>query len=333
MAATFIDGQFFNADAARVSAFDAGVQHAVGLFETFLGGMQGGNAWAMQLEDHLLRLVTSARELGLSDELRTAGLADAVHATLREAALPLARVRLTVTGGDLNMLSRARAGDATPAPAKPTIMVHAQTATIYPAELYQKGVSVVMADLRVNPLDPTSGHKTLNYWARLRELQRAALARAGEALIFQVTNHLAGGCVSNAFLVREERGRRTLCTPIARGEEEEVADAARQASASPGKPGVALPSPVLPGVVREWVLDRAASMGLAISRRMITLDDVLSAEEVFLSNSSWGIMPVIKVESHEIAQGRVGTTTGELVDAWRDAVDRTARDARSSDSF
>ena len=39
--------------------------------------------------------------------------------------------------------------------------------------------SVVFADSRANPLNPMEGHKTLNYWWRLRELQVAAGKGAG----------------------------------------------------------------------------------------------------------------------------------------------------------
>ena len=166
----------------------------------------------------------------------------------------------------------------------------AQPATVYPEEMFERGVRATIADLRVNPLDPMQGHKTLNYWARLRQLQLASARGAAEALVFQVTNHLAGGCVSNAFIVKDG----AIVTPIARGEEVEVgggaaespddADSERQSLAQgqmPLRAGV-LPSPVLPGVVRRWVMDWAAASDVAVVRRMISINDVLGAEEVFL---------------------------------------------------
>ena len=64
-------------------------------------------------------------------------------------------------------------------------MIVVQPATEYPAEMFERGVMAVIADMRVNPLDPMSGHKTLNYWGRLRELQAAAAKRAGEAIVFR----------------------------------------------------------------------------------------------------------------------------------------------------
>lgn len=315
MATVFLNGRFVDRDQAVVSAFDAGLQHGVGLFETMLGSAgapardgEPVRAWVHRLEDHLERLVASARELGLSDRLRAPALADAVVRTVEKAALPRARVRLTVTGGDLNLLRR----EEPPRPVDPTILIVAQPATEYPSEWFQRGVLATIADLRINPLDPFVAHKTLNYWPRLRELQSAAARGAGEALVFSVTNHLAGGCVSNAFLVRNDE----LWTPIARGEE--------TGEGAPAPRGVAVPSAVLPGVARLAVLEAAPALGLRPVRRMIAIADILSADEVILTNSSWGVLPVVQVERERIGSGAVGPVAQRLREAWNSSLDDTS---------
>jgi len=83
-----------------------------------------------------------------------------------------------------------------------------------------------------------------------------------------------------------------------------------------GGGGVPLPAPVLPGVTRQWAIDTLASRGLAVSRRMLSIDDVLRADEVFLTNSSWGVLPLVRVESEPIGGGAVGDLARSLVDAW-----------------
>lgn len=335
MATVFLDGKFVSQDEARVSAFDAAVQHGVGLFETMVGGIRGAEEWdedadgrgegstagegskarVFQLEEHLERLISSARELGLSDELRAAPLAEAVLRTVEKSGLERARVRLTITGGDLNLLARAQEAKSVgstqgqaPQRVRPTLMIVAQPATQYPEEMFDRGVGVAIADLRTNPLDPLAGHKTVNYWGRLRELQTAAAKQMGEALVFQVTNYLAGGCVSNAFVVRGEE----LWTPIARGEE---GDRGGETKAS----GAAVPSPVLPGMTRAWALEWAAKRGMPVRRRMVSIEDVLKADEVFLTNSSWGVLPVVRVERERIGGGAVGEVARGALAAWRDA--------------
>jgi branched-chain amino acid aminotransferase len=41
---------------------------------------------------------------------------------------------------------------------------------------------------------------------------------------------------------------------------------------------------------------------------------------VFLTNSSWGVLPVTRVEQRMIADGVVGPVTRQLMDAWRVAI-------------
>jgi branched-subunit amino acid aminotransferase/4-amino-4-deoxychorismate lyase len=283
----WLNGAFVDRDDARISAFDAGFQHGVGLFETMLAR----HGRVFRADEHVQRLGDSARVLGLSERLRLPPLVEAVGQTVSRAKLDQARVRLTVTGGDLNLLQSA--GQTTH---DPTILIVAQPPAAYPDAFFDEGVLVTIADGRLNPLDPTAGHKTLNYWPRLRELQSAAGKGAGEGLWFTVSNHLACACVGNVFLVKDN----ALLTPIARGEEA----------------GGALPSPVLPGITRNAITQLAAESAIPTTKRMLTIEDVLGADEVFLTNSSWGVLPVRAVEREKIGDGKVGPMTRQLREAW-----------------
>jgi branched-subunit amino acid aminotransferase/4-amino-4-deoxychorismate lyase len=172
--------------------------------------------------------------------------------------------------------------------------------------MVQRGVSATIADARANPLNPFEGHKTLNYWWRLRALQHASSRRAGEAIVLQVTNHLCGGAVSNIFLVKDN----TLLTPIARGEEEQGA----------------LPSPVLPGVTRRTIIEQAEAIGLGCGRQMLSVEQMLDADEVFLTNSGWGVLPIVKVEAEAIGDAIPGPVTNRLRARWLEAVGGAAED-------
>lgn len=292
----WLNGRFIARDEAKVSAFDAAVQHGVGLFET----MHAARGRIFRLGHHMRRLRDSALALGLSDSLRDDRLAEAAHGVLERSGLAEgeahARVRLTITGGDLNLLSASR-----PGPVDPTILIAATPATRYPGEMFERGVLAAVADGRVNPLDPFAGHKTIAYWPRLHELQKASAKGAAEAIMLQVTNHAAGGCVSNLFIVSNGE----LLTPIARGEE------ARGA----------LPGPVLPGVTRGFVIDAAKELGFGCGRRMLAIADVLDADEVFLTNSSWGVLPVVKIEGKTIGRGMPGEFARRMRARWLESLE------------
>ncbi len=289
----WLNGNFVERDAAVISAFDAGLQHGIGLFETCIAR----NGTVFRADAHARRLVESARTLLLSDTLRPEPLAEALQRAVDHNAVDDARLRLTVTGGDLGLTAvrEQRRID-------PTILIDVQPPTAYPAEFFESGVTVTIAEGRLNPTSPMAGHKTLNYWPRIHALQRAAATKSAETLWFTVTNHLAGGSVSNVFLVIDG----VLATPFARGEE----------------PGDAVAPAVLPGITRGAIRELGDAMGVETKCCTLDIDRLLSADEVFLTNSSWGVLPVVAVEQKKIGSGRVGEMTTRLRDAWLECVQR-----------
>ncbi|MEM9021985.1 MAG: aminotransferase class IV [Planctomycetota bacterium] len=281
----YLNGQLVPTDSARVSVEDAGLQHAVGLFET----MFCYHGQVFRLDQHLKRLKRSAEVLGLAATLDPAPLADAVRQTIDANQLEHARLRLTLTGGTLSML---RQEGAPAMKVTQTVAVVPSESTRFDQAYFNQGVGVTVYKQAANPFDDTAGHKTLNYWPRLRSLRQAAAAGCSETIWLSITNHLASGAVSNLFLVKDGR----LLTPIAHGEEKEKS----------------LPAPVLPGVTRRAVIETAESMGITVERRMLSVEELLEADEVFLTNSNWRVLPVVRVEQREIADGKPGRITSDL---------------------
>jgi branched-subunit amino acid aminotransferase/4-amino-4-deoxychorismate lyase len=290
----WLNGSFVEASQASVSALDAGLQHGVGLFETLC--VRGGRVF--RLADHLQRLAESAQELGLADPLRVEPLAQAIEQVVARWGRPEARLRLTLTAGTVNMLREVR--ETGGVRIEPTLLIVATAPTPFPEVMFEQGVAVTVANDRLNPLDRFAGHKTLWYWPRLQALREAAQVGAAEALWFDVSNRLACGCTCNVFMVKGDR----LLTPIARGEE----------------PQGGLRSTVLPGVARRTVIGLAAECGLKVERCSLTIDDLLGADEAFVTNVSWGVLPVVRVERGSIGAGSVGPATRRLRAAWQVAL-------------
>ncbi|MEM6334493.1 MAG: aminotransferase class IV [Planctomycetota bacterium] len=311
----WVNGALVEPGEAVVSAGDAGVQHAVGVFTTMRAWPSGGGAGdggageealvegeregvVWRLDRHVERVVGSMVELGMAAEGEAAGLRGelrtAVEACVAGNGLGAARLRLTVTPGSVTLrppgrekgagASRGSAGGG-----GRTVLVEPSPVTAYDPAYFERGVRVVVHGPGANPFDDHAGHKTVNYWSRLSSLRRAAEAGAAEAIWLNVTNHLASGAISNLFVVKDG----VLRTPIARGEEVQGA----------------LRAPVLPGVVRGAVIEWAEGQGIEVERRMLTVEDLLDADEVFLTNSGWLVLPVSGVEQKEIGSGAVGDVT------------------------
>lgn len=295
----YLNGELVDASQATISHNDAGLQHAVGLFET----MAAKNGVVFRLDAHLRRLERSAAELGLARDLDVEELRKAVRRTLEVNGLTEARLRLTVTGGPMGTLRSTGGGDGSAG--RLTVLVVAAEPTAYDPSYFEKGIMAVLGPPMANPFDPLAGHKTLAYWSRLRLLRQAAALRAGEVILLNITNHLASGTVSNVFLVKEGR----LLTPYARGEE--VVGA--------------LPAPVLPGITRAAVVELAQEAGIDVEKRMLTVDDLLSADEVFLTNSSWQILPVTRVEKHAVTGQEGGPVASGLRAVLLGLIEREAK--------
>lgn len=310
----WLNGAYVSDDQASVGVFDAAVQHAVGLFET----MAARNGTVFRLDRHIDRLIASAQQLALTERLKSEPLAEAVRSALEHSGLTDARIRLTVTGGDLNKMRSGNNDGAN----DPTVIVVPQPPTPYPEEFFSKGVSVIMAPGRLNPWSTSAGHKTIDYWERIRTLQQAGAVGAGEALWADPAARVLSGCVSNLFLVKDG----VLFTPPARGEQD---------------PNQEVP-PVLPGITREAVIEVATTAGVPLEYIQPSMDDVLAADELFLTNASWHVLPVtallmrvrttadgtdedgdgITLQQTPVADGLVGALTADLRGSLLGLIDR-----------
>ena len=242
--------------------------------------MRSCNGVVFRLDDHLERLSVSAKKLSL----HTFGkdfLAESVHKVLDANKLADARLRLMVTNGSMS------AGDEN---LKPTLLITATKFQPYPDEYYKNGILVVICPFKQTGEDPLCGHKTTSYFPRMMGLNFAHQRQGAEALWFTTGNKLAEGCVSNVFLVKDS----TVYTPM-------------------------LTTPVLPGVARKSIFELAAGQeDIKVVENDLFINDVLEADEIFLTNVIMQVMPVSRVEKHIVGDGKVGRITDRLIKSFRD---------------
>ena len=302
MPTVWLNGKFLDEAEATVSLRDTGLLHAAGIFTTMRS--YGGNVF--RITDHLRRLRDSCEALFIPLTAKDDALAAAATELLARNQLSAARLRLTVTRGTSTQdpLHGMRL--------EPTVFLTAAELEPYPEEYYRRGLTVVLLDeQKLNPYDVQAGHKTLNYFSRLSALREANRRGAGEALWFNVHNYLQSGSISNVMIVKDG----VIVTPPTAVELRDPAVAA--ATAYPR-------SAVLPGVTRGVVFELAKEAGIEVRTTSVDVNQVLEADEVFLTNSIMGVMPVCRIERKAIGRDEPGPLTRQLAEAYAALVGRGA---------
>ena len=193
MTTVWMNGEVMDAGQARVNALDHGLTVGDGVFETVK--VNHGEPFA--LSRHLRRLATSAQVLELdcppAGEIRSA--VGALVGT--SPALPLGRLRITVTGG-------AGPLGSTRGAAPPTLIV-----ALAPASPWPSHIEVVTVPWPRNERSAVVGAKTTSYAENVVALNAAHRQGAHEALLPNTAGRLCEGTGSNVLVVRDGR----LATP------------------------------------------------------------------------------------------------------------------------
>jgi branched-chain amino acid aminotransferase len=298
MSFVWLNGEVVDEASAVVSLRDTGLLHGAGVFTT----MRGYGGRVFEVGRHLRRLRDSCDALLIPLQYKDEALADATVDLLRRNELSDARLRLTVTRG------AARQDPLHGLTLSPNVFLTAAPLEPYPAEYYERGLTVVLLDeQKLNPYDLAAGHKTLNYFSRLAALREANRRGAGEALWFNVHNYLESGSITNVFVVKDG----VIVTPPTPADLHDPAVAANTAYPR---------SCALPGVTRSVVLDLARGAGIETRTESIDVNRILGADEVFLTNSVMGVMPVCRLERKAVGNERPGEVTRQLADRYAETV-------------
>ena len=216
---------------------------------------------------HLKRLAQGCERLGI--EAPQEGLLRGEIATAAAGARAI--VKLIVTRGRARARGYGVAGGEQPS----------RVLLRYPwggedALAMRDGVRVRIADLRLAENPVLAGIKHLNRLEQILARLEWDDARIAEALLFSGTGALISGTMSNVFLVSAGE----LLTPRL------------------DRCGVA-------GVMREVIGSLAAGAGVNCERRVLDLEDLNRAEELFLTSALTGIRPVVELDGRRIPIGPV----------------------------
>lgn len=274
----YLNGKLVPKEEAVVSVFDHGFLYGDGAFE----GIRSYNGLVFRLKEHIKRLYETMHTLMIDPKMTQQEMVNAVVSTLKANKLSDAYIRLIVSrgNGDLGLDPRKCYG-------KPNVIIIADKITLYPAELYKKGMAIITvatAKNNVNALNPQL--KSLNYLNNILAKMEATHCGYNEAIMLDSNGYIGECTGDNLFIIKDG----ILSTPHL------------------GR---------LKGITAESILEIAAKMKLKTVEGFISRHEVYNAQEAFLTGTAAELIPVVAVDGRNIGDGRPGAVTNKLLKAFK----------------
>ncbi len=277
--AAFVDGSYVPIGEARLPLLDWGFTRSDVTYDVV-------HVWKgsfFRLEDHLDRFARSCLGLHLDPGYARDEIRDILTRCVRLSGLRDAYVEMICTRGVPALGSRdpRRCRNTFFAFAIPFVWIVSQ-------QRQEEGAHLIITEVpRISPasVDPTVKNF---HWGDLTRALFQAFERGGETAVLVD----AEGCVSegpgfNVFRVHEGR----ITTPD---------------------------GTVLEGITRQTVRELCDELRIPFGLGSITPDELRDADEIFISSTAGGVMPITRVDDRILGNGRPGPLTSRIRDTyWR----------------
>jgi len=283
----YLNGEFIPSPQFKIEPNDRGLLLSDGLFET----MRVYEGKVFCLEEHYARLLRGANALKIPLPLKLEELNDTLLKLLKENDLANrdATLRITLTRG------AGPRGLLPPAEPKPTIMItvapmpHAEH---LPLKLH------ICTNTRRNEKSPLSNLKSLCYLDNVLAKMEAVEQKADDAIMLNTKDKVACASAANIFIVTHYN---TVLTP--RPEDG-----------------------ILPGITRKLIIEDCKENNIPLIEKELTVEDVLGAKEVFITNSVLEIQPVAMINDKSVNDGK----SGELITELKGLLDKRIKNSIAS---
>lgn len=231
-----------------------------------------------RLTAHLARLRRSAEALRIRLETPDEDVGRLIDGGIERVQASEVSIRLLLTRGASALAYRL------PEAQRPELYAFFSPLPHRPPEIVERGVRAIT--LLEEKAARFANVKLMNGVPSILALEAARERGAYECLRVSAHGHLLEGFMSNVFAVRGDR----LVTP-------------------------AVSEGLLDGVTRAVVLEQARERGLRTEETSLPLAEALCADELFLTHTSAGVVPVVAVDDRPIGSGRPGDVARGLA-AW-----------------
>lgn len=273
----WMDGELVPSAEATVSVFDHALLYGDGVFEGIR--IYGGKVF--KEAEHVQRLFESAKAIRLDIPMTQAAVIDAMHEAMKANGIDGdGYIRLVATRGVGSL------GISVLHTACPTVFVIADKISLYPAEVYQRGLHCIVSSITRNHPNSTSPRvKSLNYLNNIMAKLEARDAGADEAIMLTHTGHVSECTGDNIFLIRSG----VLLTP----------------STGEG---------ILEGITRGVAIELAGRRGIEVREQSLIRHDLYVADEIFATGTAAEIVAITEVDKRVVGDGKPGPITRQITE-------------------
>ena len=165
---------------------------------------------------------------------------------------------------------------------KETFFILIEKFKLLPSNVYKKGTNIITSEYQRD----LPHAKISNYIIAIKNQKLKKQKKALE-IIYTQKNRASEATTSNFFIVKNEK----LITAK---------------------------KDILHGITRNLVIELARENGFKVQERDIKINELFSADEIFLTASNKDIVPAVSVDGKKIGKGKVGNVTKELMKLFKD---------------
>jgi len=269
----WFDGKQVPWDEANVHVLTHTLHYGAGVFEGIRAyECADGSSEVFRLEEHMVRLVNSAKILGITVPHTPEELTEAAVETLKLNKLAGAYVRPLVFIGEGAM--GVHPGDN---PIR-TIIATWPWGAYLGDEALEKGIAVKTSTFNRHHVNVmmTKSKACGNYVNSVLAKTEAVADGYHEAILLDTTGHVSEGSGENIFMVVDE----VLYTPTVDG--------------------------VLGGLTRNSIITMANDLGYEVREEALTRDMLYIADEVFFTGTAAELTPISSIDRRQIGNGLAG---------------------------
>ncbi|WP_243546133.1 branched-chain amino acid transaminase [Pseudodesulfovibrio tunisiensis] len=269
----WFDGKQVPWDEANVHVLTHTLHYGAGVFEGIRAyECADGTSEVFRLEDHMVRLINSAKILGLKVPYTAEDLTEAAVETLKVNKLPGAYIRPLIFVG---------AGAMGVHPGQNPIQVIIATwpwGAYLGEDALEKGIRVKCSTFSRHHVNVmmTKSKACGNYVNSVLAKTEAVADGYDEAILLDTTGHVSEGSGENIFMVVND----VIYTPHADG--------------------------VLGGLTRDSMIALAGDLGYEVREEPITRDMLYCADEVFFTGTAAELTPIREIDRRVIGEGKAG---------------------------